>query len=294
MTPSTRCARIAWTTAASALAVGLIGGLTACGTDAKSSTPDEFKAKIVYVESRPDSYEENGKWTGISADAVHAILKSMGAAVDSESASDIAGVIPGVVANRYNLVGSSFYMTPERCKQVAFSDPLMLVTSAMAYSPNVIVKLTNIDSLVANPNLQLGLVQGSFELNLVTAGGVPVSRIAQYPDVTSAVEALKGGRVDVVMVDSITLTHIFKTTAGMQDLKLTDPFVPVVKGKPATVENALMFPKGETKVVEAFNVALAKLRDSGELTKIVAPYGVTEAQIVDAGKKTAAQVCAES
>lgn len=74
-------------------------------------------------------------------------------------------------------------------------------------------------------------------------------------------------------------------------LEVTEPFFPTKDGKEIKSAGASVFRKKDTTLLEAYNKGLAKLKESGELLKIIEPFGFTEAEIPP-DDMTAESLCA--
>src|SRR5690349_12658558 len=70
----------------------------------------------------PFEYSENGKRTGFDVELIEAIAKVMNRKVEWIDI-DFKGLIPGLLANRFDVAASAIYITDERRKVVDFTDP---------------------------------------------------------------------------------------------------------------------------------------------------------------------------
>ena len=70
----------------------------------------------------PFEYSENGKRTGFDIELIEAIAKVMNRKVEWTDI-DFKGLIPGLLANRFDVAASAIYITDERRKVVDFTDP---------------------------------------------------------------------------------------------------------------------------------------------------------------------------
>ena len=69
----------------------------------------------------PLEFVQNGKRTGFDIDLIEAMAKVMGRQVEWVDI-DFKGLIPGLLANRFDVAASGIYMTDDRRKVVAFTD----------------------------------------------------------------------------------------------------------------------------------------------------------------------------
>jgi polar amino acid transport system substrate-binding protein len=89
---------------------------------------------------------------------------------------------------------------------------------------------------------------------------------------------------------SITLAWALKKDPSIK-VELTKPFVPIVDGKEVLGCGAAVFRKADTELVDAFNAQLKTLKDSGELTKLIEPFGFGPETLPPADMTTA-KLCA--
>jgi polar amino acid transport system substrate-binding protein len=70
----------------------------------------------------PLEFVQDGKRTGFDIELIEAMAKVMGKKVQWVDI-DFKGLIPGLIANRFDVAASGIYMTEERRKVVQFTDP---------------------------------------------------------------------------------------------------------------------------------------------------------------------------
>jgi polar amino acid transport system substrate-binding protein len=70
----------------------------------------------------PLEFVKDGKRTGFDIELIEAMAKTMGKKVQWVDI-DFKGLIPGLIANRFDVAASGIYMTDERRKVVDFTDP---------------------------------------------------------------------------------------------------------------------------------------------------------------------------
>ena len=118
----------------------------------------------------PMEFVENGKKTGFDVELVEAVAAKMGKKVEWVDI-DFKGLVPGLVAKRYDMAVSAIYITDERKKVVDFTQPYYaggLVAMVKEGSP--IAKLT--DRLVPAPMAIVRRLQDAYRLVGAPASGV--------------------------------------------------------------------------------------------------------------------------
>src|SRR5690606_33414461 len=69
----------------------------------------------------PYGWVENGQAFGIAPEVATAVLESMGISNITWTVTEFGSLIPGLIANRFDLVAASQAVLPARCEQVSFS-----------------------------------------------------------------------------------------------------------------------------------------------------------------------------
>ena len=115
-----------------ALALGAMAavfGVAGCGGGSSSSSSSASKngiPSVIRVGSEttfpPFEFTKDDKYVGFDIDLADAIIKQMGSKMEFKSMGFDA-LIPAVQSGQIDLIAAGLNATPERAKQVAFSDP---------------------------------------------------------------------------------------------------------------------------------------------------------------------------
>ena len=115
-----------------ALALGAMAavfGVAGCGGGSSSSSSSSSKngiPSVIRVGSEttfpPFEFTKDDKYVGFDLDLTDAIIKQMGSKMEFKSMGFDA-LIPAVQSGQIDLIAAGLNATPERAKQVAFSDP---------------------------------------------------------------------------------------------------------------------------------------------------------------------------
>jgi polar amino acid transport system substrate-binding protein len=87
------------------------------------------------------------------------------------------------------------------------------------------------------------------------------------PDGQSGLKMLQDGRIDVYSLPVLSISDLLKK-ADDPNLEMIAP----VQGAPVYCDGAA-FRKEDTALRDAFDVELAKMKESGEFAEIIEPYG---------------------
>ncbi|WP_312233863.1 transporter substrate-binding domain-containing protein, partial [Stutzerimonas nitrititolerans] len=105
-----------------ALASITISSLTQA--DTLDKIKENSSVRIGYANETPFAYTAlDGSVTGESPEIVEKIFQRMGIETIKPVLTEWGSLIPGLRASRFDLIAAGMYITPERCKQVLFTDP---------------------------------------------------------------------------------------------------------------------------------------------------------------------------
>lgn len=281
---------------AATLALSLLG-LAGCGTadtGAKAKSALE-KAKeqgyivVGFANEKPYAYQTpDGQLTGEAVEVARAALKNMGIKEMKGELTEFASLIPGLNAKRFDMITAGMFINPERAKEVDFANPEYSIGEAIAVKKGNPLNIHSYADIAANPQVTIAVPGGAIEYDYLLKSGVPLKQIMTVPDMPAALSALQSGRADALTATGPSVQATLDT-ANNPDLERVMNFVqPVIDGKEVRGYGATAFRKEDKDFREAFNAELQKLNESGELLKIIEPFGFTEQELP--GDKTAEEL----
>jgi ectoine/hydroxyectoine ABC transporter solute-binding protein len=246
----------------------------------------EGKVRVAFANEAPYGYKDtDGKLVGEAPAVARKVFEQMGVTELDAKLVEFGSLIPALQAGAVDIIAAGMFITPTRCKSIAFSEPDYCAKSAF------LVPGGNPDDIktyedVASKQIRLGVLGGAIEIDYAKAAGV--TDMVTFTDAASGFEGVQAGRADAFTVTSISLQFLLDNREGV-DLEVTEPFVPVVDGQPQTGCGGYGFRPADTGLLEEFNRHLAQLKTSGELLPLIEPYGFTEAEL--AGDETTQTLC---
>jgi len=281
-----------------AVVVAALGALTACtttepGTGAPAgggSTLDRVKEAgtipVGFANERPYAYREDGELVG-QAPAVHRhIFDQIGGIELEPNLFKFGSLIQALNSERVDVVTAGMFITPERCQEAAFSNPVYVATTALLVPAGNPMGLTDYQS-VASGDAVLAVMNGAVEVEQARANGIPDDRLQIVADQQSGLDAVRAGRADAFALTAISLRALAESDPSVE---VAEAFVPVVDGEKQLGAGAAVFRQGDDELREAFNAELADLITSDRWLELVKPYGFTEAERPDPDL-TAEQLC---
>jgi polar amino acid transport system substrate-binding protein len=274
------------------LALGLVL-LAVCSEAFGESTLERIKRenvmKAAVANERPYGYiTEDGHLTGESPEVARAILARIDPEIRLEgTALDWSQLIPSVQSGAVDVVTAGMFITPARCKQVAFTNPTYVVGEAFLIKAGNPKDITDYLSISYSQDAKVGLISGTVEPNYALAAAIPADRQRLYASFDEAVQALRDGEIDAVGLTALTVRSYVRRL-GDTSLESSPQFFPVLDGEVEKGYGAFAFRKEDQDLVEAFNKELAEFMDSEEHWALVKQFGFLPDMKPD---KTAAELC---
>ena len=249
---------------------------------------------VGFANEAPYAYldPKTGRLTGESPEIARVIFKRLGVGRVEGVLTEFGALIPGLKAGRFDVIAAGMYITPARCKEVAFSNPTYGIGEAMVVAAGNPLGLHSYADVARNDAVTLGVVTGAIQRRYALASAIPQQRLQVFPDAPSAVEAVAAHRVSAYAGTSLTVSDLL-SKAQSPDLDRAAPFAdPVVDGRPVRGYGAFAFRKQDAALRTAFDHELDAFVGSPEHLRTVAPFGFTRAELP--GEATATALCRPS
>ena len=267
-----------------ALASVLFAGLS---VGAQASTLDKVKdsssVRIGYANETPFAYTAlDGKVTGESPEIVTKIFERMGVEKINPVLTEWGSLIPGLRASRFDLIAAGMYITPERCKQVLFTDPHYQLPDTLLTKAGNPKNLHSYED-IAKSGAKVAIMSGTVNLGYARKAGISDDQILQVPDTTAQLQAVRAGRADAAVGTQLTMKGL--ADKGGDSVEAIAEF----KDDPAhTGYGALAFRPEDKELRDAVNAQLKEWIGSEEHLATVKPFGFDQSNITD---QTAAELC---
>ena len=278
---------------------GLVAACASTPSSGSTSSGDSLAAwrkqgyiRVGFANEAPYGFANaNGDLTGEAPAVARTIMKKLGVGSIQGVLTEFGSLIPGLVANRFDMIAAGMFITPQRCQQILFSNPDYVAAEGLAIPKGNPHHLTDYAS-VAKAGLRLGVETGAVEGGYAKDEGVKASQIQEFPDGPTGMQALKSGRIDAFSLTAISLQYLVSTGSygGMDVVS----FIPTDKGKPIKTGGGYGFRKSDQAILAKFNEQLAALQKSGELATLVKPFGFSGTTLSAAVGLTAKQLCSAS
>lgn len=248
-----------------ALLLAAIMALSLAACASTSKTEETASAKLTMATEAtfpPYEYYDGDAIVGIDVEVAQAIAEKLGMKLE---VTDIAfdSIIPGIQTGKYDMGMAGMTVTDERKEQVNFSDSYATGVQV------VIVKddspITSVDDLFADgASTVVGTQAGTTGFIYATSDieDVGLGTVKSFGKTTDAVEALKNGQVDCVILDNEPAKALVAANEGLH----------ILDTEYAVEDYAIAIAKENTDLLEKVNKALSELTADGTLQSIVDKY----------------------
>lgn len=209
--------------------------------------------------------DAKGELKGFDVDIAKALCKA--ANVECEFViQDWDGLIPGLLAKKFDTIIASMSITKERLKKVNFSNKYYMTPAKFICRKGSIFETTP-DGLKGKI---IGVQRGTIHDNFIRDKFSKKSKIKSYTTLDEANMDLVSGRLDLVIADSVVLSDGFLKTEQGKDFEFTGPDFVDKQWFGDGVGIAVR--KEDKELVALLNKAILTIRATGEYQKINAKY----------------------
>jgi polar amino acid transport system substrate-binding protein len=192
-----------------------------------------------------------GSYTGFDVELMEAIGEKIGREVEFQDTS-FETIFRDVGQGKFEAVASAATITPEREKEVAFSDPYYLSEQAI-----LVKEGSEIKGLSELEGKTVGAQQGTTGLELGKEKA-NASELRPYPEGPDAINALKAGTIEAVIIDAPVAQNAIEEEGGVE----------IAEKVPTEEEYGFAVAKSSTELLEEINTGLAEVISDGTYTTI--------------------------
>ena len=225
-----------------------------CGKTAQ----DNVITMATSADFEPYEYYENDKIVGIDIDIMNAVCEKIGMQLKPEDMS-FDSVIGAAQTGKSDIAMSGITITEDRKNMVDFTIPYTTTTQSIIVAQG--------SAITAKADLK----DKKIGVQINTTGDTQVTEefgdaaVDRYQNGALAVESLKNGKVDCVVIDGEVAKALVDANEGLE----------IIADAYSIEEYAIALQKGNTELLNKINGALEELLADGTIDEIIAKY-ITE------------------
>lgn len=246
------------------LVVALVAVFAACG--AKDDTDTDAKTTLVMATNAafpPYEYIEGDNYVGIDIEIAQAIADKLGMTLEIKDV-EFGSIVGGVQTGKYDMGIAGLTVTPEREESVNFSTSYATGIQVVIVTEDSAIK--SIDDLKGDGSMKFGVQQDTtgdiYASSSEEDGGYGEDNVIRYKTGADAVQALKAGKVQAVIIDNEPAKSFVAANEGLK----------ILDGTWVEENYAIAIAKENTELLEDVNNALAELKSEGKLDSIISKY----------------------
>ena len=223
----------------------------------------------------PYEFKEGDDFAGIDVEIAGKIAEKLGLTLEIKDV-EFGSIVGGVQTGKFDMGMAGMTVTDERLESVNFSTSYATGIQVVIVAEDSAIK--SLDDLKGDGSMKFGVQQDTtgdiYASDTVENGGYGADNVVRYKTGAAAVQGLKTGKVDAVIIDNEPAKSFVAANEGLK----------ILDGE-WTLENyAIAIAKENTALLTAVNNALAELTADGTVASIIAKYIPT----TDAGEETTA------
>ena len=237
---------------------------------AEAASPADVKkqgaVKVVITSSSPPHGFLDAKTNslkGIMFEVAQAIAADWGVKAEFTEVP-FGSLIPTLTSRRVDLMSAPLFITPQRAEVVDFSEPVYGWGEGLVVAEG---KPADYPELKALSGKTVGCLVASVQYEMLKKVD-GIKDVRTYPDYIQLLADVRAGRLDVAMIDPPSIAYQI-ASHGITGIKRVENYTPVNAWKIGLAVN-----KGDRELLETVNGSLRKLKQSGQLKKILDGWGV--------------------
>lgn len=232
-------------------------------SDTSDTTEKETLVMATNATFPPYEFKEGDSFAGIDVEIAGKIAEKLGMTLEIKDV-EFGSIIGGVQTGKFDIGMAGMTVTDERLKSVNFSDSYATGIQVVIVKEDSAIK--SLDDLKGDGSMKFGVQQDTtgdiYASDTIENGGYGKDNVVRYKTGADAVQALKTGKVDAVIIDNEPAKNFVKANEGLS----------ILNGDWVKENYAIAIAKDNTELLEKVNGALKELIADGTVKAIIDKY----------------------
>ena len=211
----------------------------------------------------PYEYVEGSDYAGIDVEIAGKIAEKLGMTLEIKDV-EFGSIVGGVQTGKFDMGMAGMTVTDERLESVNFSTSYATGIQVVIVAEDSAI--TSLDDLKGDGSMKFGVQQDTtgdiYASAPVDEYGYGEENVIRYKTGADAVQALKTGKVDAVIIDNEPAKSFVAANTGLR----------ILDAEWAVEDYAIAIAKENTALLTAVNNALAELTADGTIKAIIEKY----------------------
>ncbi|OPY79107.1 MAG: putative amino-acid ABC transporter-binding protein precursor [Syntrophorhabdus sp. PtaU1.Bin058] len=180
--------------------------------------------RIGYSIEPPYAFPDvKGQVTGEAAETARAIVRRLGIQKIEWRQVEFGALLDGLQADFFDVVAASMYITRERAREAAFSEPSLRLTQGLLVNRGNPFKLHSYEDLAGHPRVRVAVLEGSVEERLMRLIGVPDARLIAVRTVRRGLAKVESGKAEALTLTAPAIRQLTEGS-GSAKVEMAAPF----------------------------------------------------------------------
>lgn len=231
-----------------------------------------------------------GNAQGAGPETAAHIMQELGIENIEWVATDFSSLIPGLQADRFDMVAAEMAILPQRCQTVLFSEPNSSYGEGLLVAEGNPKDIHSYDDFASRDDLKVAIMAGADQLEILQQLGVAEGQMVTIAANSDAASNVATGRADAYAATSLTVGDLAEKSNGVEAASgFADP---VIDGQPVRSWGGFTFAQGSEDLRDAVNEVLAAYKQTPEWAETLAGYGFSDADLEGSTQRTTEELCA--
>jgi len=252
---------------------------------------DSGTIRIAVAHEIPYGYVDpvSGDVLGAGPDVAKHLVAEMGIDDIEWVTTDFSGLIPGLQADRFDMVAAEMAINPSRCAKVIYSEPNSSYGEGLLVAAGNPKDLHSYSAFAEDPGLTVAIMAGANQLDMMQALGVPENQLVTISSNSDAISTVSSGRADAYAATGQTAGELASRSDAVE---LAGDFEdPIIDGEEQRSWGAFVFAEDNEELRDRINELLADFKETAEWEEILSGHGFSDTDISRSFDKSAADLC---
>lgn len=248
--------------------------------------------RIAVANEIPYGYVDptTGETTGAGPDVAKHVVEELGIDNVEWVTTTFSSLIPGLAADRFDMVAAEMAILPQRCEQVIFSEPNTSYGEGLLVAEGNPTDIHAYSDFAERGDITVAIMAGADQLEMLQALGVPQEQMVTIASNADAISTVATGRADAYAATGLTASEL---AAQSEDVQVVEEFTdPVIDGEEVRSWGAFTFASDNEALRDAVSAELTEFKQTDEWREILSSHGFTPADIEGSFNRTMEELCA--
>jgi len=253
---------------------------------------DSGTIRIAIANEIPYGYVDpvSGDVRGAGPDVAKHIVAELGIEEIEWVTTDFSTLIPGLQADRFDMVAAEMAIIPTRCASAIYSNPNSSYGEGLLVPAGNPKGLNSYEAFAEDSDLTVAIMAGANQLDMMQALGVSENQLVTISSNSDAISTVSSGRADAYAATGQTAGELASRSDAVE---LAEGFEdPIIDGEAQRSWGGFVFAEGNEELRDAVNEELAEFKQTAEWEEILTGYGFSDVDISRSFDMTAEELCA--